>query len=79
MVTHPGEGMKEVKLPPRRKLSHRQVFGEFWNLRRQHNWGKTNKQNKTKQNKKKPATHQICPTVTASGEVTQKLVSATSM
>ena len=74
MVTHPGEGMKEVKLPPRRKLSHRQVFGEFWNLRRQHNWGKTQKKKK-----KKPATHQICPTVTASGEVTQKLVSATSM
>ena len=50
MVTHPGEGMKEVKLPPSRKLSHRQVFGEFWNLRRQQNWGGKKKKNSNTSN-----------------------------
>ena len=29
--------VKEEKFPNTRKLSHWQVCGEFWNLRRQHN------------------------------------------
>ena len=38
METCPGEGiMKEEKFPRSRKLSHRWVCGEFWNLRKQHN------------------------------------------
>ena len=40
----PGEGMvKEEKFPHSRKPSHRQVCGEFWNLRRQRNWEKKKK------------------------------------
>ena len=36
--TRPGEGVvKEEKFPNTRKPSHRQVCGEFWNLRGQHN------------------------------------------
>ena len=39
METHPGEGVVKVeKFPNTRKPSHRQVCGEFWNLRWQHNW-----------------------------------------
>ena len=30
--------MKEEKFPHSRKFFHRRVCGEFWNLRRQHNW-----------------------------------------
>ena len=38
METLSGEGvMKEEKFPNTRKLSHRRVCGEFWNLRGQHN------------------------------------------
>ena len=38
METHPGEGVvKEEKFPNTRKPSHRQVCGEFWSLREQHN------------------------------------------
>jgi len=38
METHPGEGvMKEEKFSHSRKPSHRHVYGEFWNLRGQHN------------------------------------------
>ena len=34
-----GEGvLKEEKFSNTRKLSHRWVCGEFWNLRGQHNW-----------------------------------------
>ena len=36
--THPGVGVvKEEKVPNSRKPSHRQVCGEFWNLRGKHN------------------------------------------
>ena len=52
--TSPGEGVvKGEKFPNIRKPSHWWVCGEFWNLRRQHNWEKkqTNKQ-----------THRILPT-----------------
>ena len=35
--THPGEGVVEEKFPNSRKPSHRWVWGEFWNLRGQHN------------------------------------------
>ena len=67
-MTHPGEGIvNEVKLLPSGKPSHRQVCGEFWNLRRQHNWEKENK------------IQNMSLTVTASREVTQMLVSATTM
>ena len=54
METSPRKGvMKEEKFPNSRKPSHWWVCGEFWNLRRQHNWEKkqTNKQ-----------THRILPT-----------------
>ena len=44
MDTHPGEGnLKEEKFPNTRKLSHRQVCEEFWNLRGQHNREEKNK------------------------------------
>ena len=66
METHPGEEVvKEEKFPNNRKPSHRQVHGEFWNLRRQHNWeGK-----KTPQNRRLTAT---------ASEVAQALASVTS-
>ena len=49
----PREGvMKEEKFPNIRKLSHRWVFGEFGNLREQHNWEDLKK-------KKKKHTHRI--------------------
>ena len=39
MKTRPGEGVvKEERFPNTRKPSRRQVCGEFWNLRGQHNW-----------------------------------------
>ena len=67
METHPGEGvMKEKKFPNSRKLSHRRVYGEFWNLRAQHNQEK----------KKNP--QNTCLTSTPSREVAQRLVSSTS-
>ena len=48
----PREGViKEEKYPNTRKPSHRWVCGEFWNLRRQHNW--------KKKKRKKRKTHRI--------------------
>ena len=45
MEIYPREGVvKEEKFPNTRKPSHRWVYGEFWNLRGQHNREKTNKQ-----------------------------------
>ena len=41
METCPGEGV--LKFPHSRKPSHRQVCGDFWNLRRQHNREKEKK------------------------------------
>ena len=43
METHPRAGVvKEEEFPNSRKPFHRQVYGEFWNIRGQHNWeGKT--------------------------------------
>ena len=39
METHPRKGVvKEEKFPNTRKPSHLRICGEFWNLRRQHNW-----------------------------------------
>ena len=43
METSPREGVMEEKFPNSRKPSDWLVCGEFWNLRRQHNWEKTNK------------------------------------
>ena len=46
--THPGVGVvKEEKVPNSRKPSHRQVCGEFWNLRGQHNQEEKKKKTKT--------------------------------
>ena len=68
METCLGEGVvKEEKFPNTRKPSHRQVCGEFWNLRGQHN--REEKINKTQ------ITHL---TATPSGEVAQTLGSTTS-
>ena len=53
------------KFPKSRKPSHRWDFGEFWNLRGQHNQEKNTTQN-------------MYLTITASGEVVQMLTSATS-
>ena len=36
--------MKEEKFPNSRKPSHQQIFGEFWNVRGQHNWEKKKKE-----------------------------------
>ena len=58
--------MKE-KFPNSKKLSHRWVCGEFWNLRGQHN-----------REKKKKSPQNTHLTATASGEVAQTLASATS-
>ena len=67
MEIHSGEEvLKEKKFPHSRKPSHRRVRGDFWNLRGQHNQEK----------KKKPTETHL--TATASGEVAQMLVSATS-
>ena len=66
--THPGEGViKEEKVPNSRKPSHRQVCGEFWNLRGQHNWEEKKKKNQN-----------MRPTATGNREVAQTLVSAAS-
>ena len=44
METHPVEGVvKEEKFPNIRKPFHQQVYGEFWNLRGQHNREEKNK------------------------------------
>ena len=67
MESHPREGvMKEEKFPNTRKPSHQQICGEFWNLRRQHNWkGKKKKKpteyapNCNTQGKSSPDAH-IC-------------------
>ena len=37
------EVVKEEKFPNSRKPSHQQIFGEFWNVRGQHNWEKKKK------------------------------------
>ena len=43
-----GEGVrKEGKFPNSRKPSHRRVFGEFWNLRGQHNREEKKKTHRT--------------------------------
>ena len=63
--THPGEGV--IKFPNSRKPYHRQVCGEFWNLRGQHN-----------QEGKKKNPENRCLTTTASGEVAQMRASTTS-
>ena len=63
--THPGVGVvKEEKVPNSRKPSHRQVCGEFWNLRVQHYWGKKKKERK-----------KMYLIATASREVAQTLTS----
>ena len=70
--------MKE-KFPNSRKPSHRQVFGEFWNLRGQHNHVElmhTCTQAKEKTKTKNPQNAHL--TATASGEVAQTLVLSTS-
>ena len=55
METCPGEGVvKKEKMSHGRNPSHRQVCGEFWNLRKQHNRKQTNKQ-----------TQNTCLTITA--------------
>ena len=59
--------MKE-KFPNTRKPSHRQVCGEFWSLRGQHNW----------EGKKQNKTQNMPLTTTPSGEVAQMLTSTTS-
>ena len=70
METLPGEGVvKEEKFPHSWKPSHRQVCGEFWNLRGQHN------REKQKEKKKLQNMHLI---TTVSREVAQTLAFATS-
>ena len=59
--------MNREKFPNSREPSHRWVCGEFWNFRGQHNW-----------EKKKKKTQNMHLTATASGEVAQRLTSATS-
>ena len=68
METRPGEGVVKEKFPNRMKSSHMRVFGEFWNLGRQHNWA----------GKKKKAPQNRRLTATASGEVAQMLTTTTS-
>ena len=64
-VTHPAKGLMKKFLNSRRP-SYSWVFGEFWNLRGQHNWeGKEKKRN-------------MLLTTTASGQVAQTLASAIS-
>ena len=68
METCPREGVvKEEKFPNTRKLSHRQVRGEFWNLGGQHN---------REGKKKKPQITHLA--TTPSKEVAQTLESASS-
>ena len=59
--------MKE-KFPNTRKCSHQRVFGEFWNLRGQHNQEETHTHTHTH-------THITSLTTTPSGEVAQTLES----
>ena len=47
MDTHPREGVMKEKFPNTRKPSHWQVYGEFWNLRGQHNRERGKKQKTT--------------------------------
>ena len=68
METRPREGVvKEEKFPNTRKLSHRQVRGEFWNLGGQHN---------REGKKKNPQITHLA--TTPSKEVAQTLESASS-
>ena len=67
MEIHPEEGVQKEEFPHSRKPSHRQVRGELWNLRWQHN-----------QEGKKKKMQNRCLTATASGEVCQTLASPTS-
>ena len=70
METHPGEEvLKQEKFPNTRKPSHRQVCGEFWNLRGQH-------KQEEKLNKKNPQIMLL--TATPCREVAQMLASGTS-
>ena len=66
--------MQEEKFPNSRKPSHRQVCGEFWNLRGQHNW----EVKKKKQKNTTTTTQNTHLTATVSEEVAQRLASATS-
>ena len=67
METHPGEGVvKEERFPNSREPSHRQVDGEFWNLKSQ--------QSQVKKGERK----NMCLTATPSREVAQMIASATS-
>ena len=65
--------MKEEKFPNSRKLSHQRVYGDFWNLRAQHNWEETHTHTHTHTH-----TQNTRLTTTPSREVAQKLTSATS-
>ena len=60
METCPGEGVLKKKFPNSRKPSHRQVCGEFWNLRGQRKLEKTT------------TTQNMHLTTTASGEVAHR-------
>ena len=63
----PGEGVvQEEKFPHSRKSSHRQVCGEFWNLRWQHN------------QEENTHTHNMHLTAAACGEVALTLSSTTN-
>ena len=66
--TCPVEGVVKEKFPHSRKPSHRHVCGEIWNLRGQHD------QEKKKKKQKKTIEYAL----TASREVSQMLMSATS-
>ena len=65
METCPAEGVVKEKFPNTRKPSQWWVCGGFWNLRGQHNQGKT-----------KTLIRRL--TATPSGKVAQMLMSATS-
>ena len=69
METCPRWGVvKEEKLPNTRKPSHQRVYGEFGNLKGQHN----------QEGKKKKQQHRICAlTTTPSREIARMLESAT--
>ena len=69
METHPRKGVvKEEKFPNTRKPSHQRVYGEFWDLRGQHN----------RERKKKTSPQNMHLTATHSGDVAQMLTSTTS-
>ena len=72
MKTCPREGVvKEEKLPNTRKPSHHRVYGEFGNLKGQHN-------QEGKKKNKKQTKHRICAlTTTPSREIARMLASAT--